>query len=326
MQGDTIGGQPAMPWLLGLWRRCRGIGYRRAERLIPGVLVALVLILTVAGATLVPGSSDAGLPAVDARKRHVYAAETAEARALFQRMAPAQPGDWLKVRPEPGQTFHEYPHQVFNRKTPARPTIYIVPLGAFTPVQKRVLGEMARYARVFFNCPVRLVRARPLPPDSYMRDRGQYDAGAILDWLHPTRPADAVAYVGVTGRDLFSRRLNFVFGLASLGERTGVYSLHRYGQTYGVLLRRALKVMNHEVGHIFSLRHCVFYDCSMNGSNSLGESDTRPIHYCPVCHAKLQWAVGFNPLKRLQALEAYYRAAGLADDADFMRRRQAFWK
>ena len=315
-----------MPWVDWFRSRCQQIDGHKADRL---VMVVLVLSLVLgAGAAVYtalagPDEQTPTIPQAEQRKRAVYAAEAPEAKALFHRMDPHRPGDWLAVRPEPGQTFEEYQHQVFNRKTPTRHTIYIVPLGPFIPVQQRVLGEMARYAKAFFDCPTRLLSGRALPSTAYVKHRRQYNGSAILDWLERTRPEDAVALVGVTGQDLFADRLNFVFGLGSLGERTGVYSLHRYGQTYDVLLKRALKVMNHELGHIFSLRHCIFYDCSMNGSNSLRESDGRPIHYCPVCHAKLQWAIGFSPHKRLRALQRYYRSAGLTEEADFVRRRLA---
>jgi len=219
----------------------------------------------------------------------------------------------------------DYRDQDFNRKTAKRDTLYVAPLGPFTPVQQKVLPQMARYARVFFDCKAKLLPTRPLPREAYVTHRKQYNAGVILDWLRQRRPDDAVVCIGVTGKDLFSRDLNFVFGLGSLRERIGMYSLHRYGRQHSVLLKRALKVMNHEAGHIFSLRHCIFYDCSMNGSNSLTESDSRPIHYCPVCHAKLQTALRFTPRKRFQALEKYYRSIGLAREADFVKRRLAFW-
>jgi len=34
-----------------------------------------------------------------------------------------------------------------------------------------------------------------------------------------------------------------------------------------LLLRRSMKVLTHETGHIFGLAHCVYFACVMNGSN-----------------------------------------------------------
>ena len=124
---------------------------------------------------------------------------------------------------------------------------------------------------------------------------------------------------------------NFVFGQASLRERVGVYSFARYQSAfYGqapasgsetLVLKRSCKVLAHETGHMFGLAHCTFFNCLMNGSNHLGESDRRPLHFCPVCLRKLQWSVGFDVLQRYHALERVSRADGFADEADWFSRR-----
>jgi len=61
--------------------------------------------------------------------------------------------------------------------------------------------------------------------------------------------------------------------------------------------------MVHEIGHMFGLKHCVFYDCVMNGSNHLEESKKRTFHLCPVCLRKLQSVVGFNIAERYKTLQ-----------------------
>jgi archaemetzincin len=122
---------------------------------------------------------------------------------------------------------------------------------------------------------------------------------------------------------------NFVFGQASLHDRVGVYSFARYDPAfYGeartsgyelLLLRRSCKVLAHETGHMFGLTHCTFFNCLMNGSNHLAESDRRPLHLCPVCLRKLQWSIGFDVFARYTALEASDRAAGFTDEADWLK-------
>jgi archaemetzincin len=72
---------------------------------------------------------------------------------------------------------------------------------------------------------------------------------------------------------------------------------------------------------MFGLTHCTFFNCLMNGSNHLAESDRRPLHLCPVCLRKLQWSVGFDVLARYSALEALDRAAGFSDEADWLKAR-----
>ena len=124
---------------------------------------------------------------------------------------------------------------------------------------------------------------------------------------------------------------NFVFGQASLNERVGVYSFARYDPAFygeprgkdhpALLLRRSMKVLTHETGHMFGLTDCVYFNCVMNGSNHLQESDRRPLHLCPACLRKLQFCVGFDVVKRYEALAQFERRAGLEDEAAWVERR-----
>jgi archaemetzincin len=72
---------------------------------------------------------------------------------------------------------------------------------------------------------------------------------------------------------------------------------------------------------MFGLAHCTYFNCLMNGSNHLVESDRRPLHLCPVCLRKLQWSIDFDLLKRYTELEQVDRAVGFTDEADWLSRR-----
>ena len=113
----------------------------------------------------------------------------------------------------------------------------------FTEEQEELLRALCKYAQVFFQLPARvesplklslpesetdLYRVLPLGRRHGIHER-QYDASRILDGiLLPRLPEDAVAYLGVTMADMWAGDLNYVFGLASIKERVGVYSLCRY--------------------------------------------------------------------------------------------------
>lgn len=60
--------------------------------------------------------------------------------------------------------------------------------------------------------------------------------------------------------------------------------------------------MTHEIGHMFGIRHCIHYECGMNGSNHIGECEASPLYYCVICFRKLQYAVGFDTQNRYKAL------------------------
>ena len=140
--------------------------------------------------------------------------------------------------------------------------------------------------------------------------------------LKPNLPKDAFACIALTSSDLWpGRGWNFVFGQASLRERVGVWSISRFGnpgesrKTFRLTLLRAMRTGTHELGHMFSMYHCTAYECGMCGSNSMAESDRRPLAFCPECMAKVCWATKTDPRKRYAKLSAFCRKHGLVKQA-----------
>jgi len=114
---------------------------------------------------------------------------------------------------------------------------------------------------------------------------------------------------------------NFVYGLANVINKTGVFSFARYHpQFYGidaseeqareVVLLRAAKVMLHEIGHMLGMLHCIYYECLMNGSNNIEETDATPLHLCPVCLRKLHFCLDFSPIDWYSNLSQFYQSLG----------------
>jgi archaemetzincin len=258
----------------------------------------------------------------------------------FERLpAKPQPGDWLDRFPEPGQTFEQYERSRPNRPTSRRRTIYLLPIGQFTEGQAPDVERLRRFTEIFFGLPAKVLPSQPLPerPTRPRRWGGrrwtQYRTDAFLDRLLPRAlPRDGFCLVGVTMGDLYpNERWNYVFGIASLRDRVGIFSFVRYyPQFWGQpdtpaartqALRRSLKVLAHEIGHMFGMQHCIAWRCGMNGSNHLEESDRRPIHFCPVCLRKLAWNVGLDARARCRDLASFYSQAGLKREAGWVQRR-----
>ena len=260
----------------------------------------------------------------------------------FERMGKPKPGEWLYHFHERGQSFDDYKAAHPPRPTASRRVVVLQPVGPFSSLERTILGKATEFAGIWFDLPTRIEPSLPLPESGWDRIRRfswleqpvkQYKTGYFLTRLLPGGfPADAVCYLAITMVDLYPEESwNFVFGQASLSQRVGVYSMARYfpqfwGQkespdTYYLALRRSCKVLAHEVGHIFGLAHCVYYRCAMSGSNSLEESDRRPLHLCPICLKKLQWNRGFDTIKRYEGLREFLRNQDLKEEAAWISLR-----
>jgi len=64
----------------------------------------------------------------------------------------------------------------------------------------------------------------------------------------------------------------------------------------------------------------------MNGSNSLSETDSQPIHFCPVCDRKLAWNIGYDQARRYEGLRNFYSKHELTHEAEWMEARIKNWK
>jgi archaemetzincin len=253
------------------------------------------------------------------KRQHVFT--QVQGDQAFARLGEPRPGDWLWSFREPGQTLTEYARQLTNRKSTTRHTLHLLAFDDLSPVQRRVLRPLEAFTSIYFQVPVRRLPTRKLRGAWYTPARRQYKAYAISNDLAKRVPADSLGLFGLLGADIYTPDLNFVFGLALVYRKASVHSLHRYGTDERKLLWRTLKLSAHELGHLLGLSHCVYYECVMNGVNSLREGDSKPIHLCPVCLAKLKWNLGFDPAARYRALGDFYQQQGLDAEARFVRAR-----
>jgi archaemetzincin len=260
----------------------------------------------------------------------------------FEKMGEPKPGEWLFHHYEPGQSFEGYVRSNPVRASGRRQVLVFQPAGPLSDEEEDIIRSAVLFAGRWFDLPTRVEPAVALPKKGWDRIRRfpwqdkpvkQYQTGYFLHELLPGRlPEDAVCFLAITMADLYpDEQWNFVFGQASLSERVGVYSMVRYFpgfwgeresmQGTTLPLKRSCKVLVHEVGHIFGLKHCIYYRCAMNGSNSLEESDQRPLWLCPVCLKKLQWNRGFDIISRYKELKTFYERHNLNEEAAWVARR-----
>lgn len=273
----------------------------------------------------------------------------------WEDLDPPQRGEWLEAMLDktPDQSFKSYVESRPNRPDRSRNVIYLQPIcepgdldAPPYPKGPWPSWTVLQAATEHFFAPL-TVKALPALSMTKLGRRipsrmgswgvEQFDAAMVLDALQPRVPSDAYGLMAVTMCDLYPKpEWNFVYGLARLTARVGIFSFVRHTPRGGLgeawlgaqLLHRSLKTLLHEIGHMFGLKHCTWYNCLMRGSNGEGvEHQVNHLYLCPVCLRKLHWNIGFDIPERyaglLKVFEEHAAHENFAHDCAFLQRRLA---
>lgn len=205
--------------------------------------------------------------------------------------------DWLGCHTEKGQSFESF-RQTSRLPSNSKKIFYIQPLNdSLNPSTLHKLHEFAStfFPKVSFSLRDPMNLGQLKVKNRLNSGVLQYNAGTILKKLQKNLPIDAYAMIGIMLEDIYhNEHNNFVFGLGSGKSKTGVFSFARYdegfyggSENFDLLEYRAVKVMIHEMCHMFGMAHCIFFHCLMNGSNHIDETDAKPFYLCPVCIRKV---------------------------------------
>jgi archaemetzincin len=230
---------------------------------------------------------------------------------------------------ESPQTYAEFLAERPPRPKPGARTIAILPIGEYPRgfvveyeavrlVRSPEPTLIARFLAAWFGLPTRMLPAMSDEvlerlPARELDGRRQLDAVAVLEWLRGQQPADTTGVLALTLEDLYADDAEWVFGYASIDQRVGVHSMLRYDPGFAdvtsrgpefehTILTRALRVLAHEVAHMFGLRHCFHFECLMNPTAGVEDLDRLPLHLCPVCLRKLWAATGMSIIGRWEQL------------------------
>lgn len=240
----------------------------------------------------------------DPRSRLVFSNDIISDR--FEYMTIEDEDDWIPWVKNKAQSYYAYVKSNPNKLYEERKTIYILALDK--GISPSFLQNCKDYCAAFyFVIPVEIlanIDVSELSVKSRINDgKLQYNAKEILRKVKKKLPSDAYAMIWVLNKDIYSREAwNWVFGYADLKARVGVFSFARYDPTFfgdshtmepeeveDVIQFRGIKVMCHEIGHMFGLKHWVYYKCIMNGSMSSEEALRKPWYLCPICLKKLYY-------------------------------------
>jgi archaemetzincin len=172
--------------------------------------------------------------------------------------------------------------------SPSATLLDLVPI--YTADQRELIERLALGLERTFHVPVR-PRNRWFDPEvAYDISRGQYNSRALLKLLLDDPVEEATKVIGVTGVDLFTPVLTYVFGEAQLDGRVAVVSYHRLRpEVYGLaederlVFSRLRTEAVHELGHTFGLLHCRDASCVMHASTYVEEIDLKTSDFCTGC-------------------------------------------
>ncbi|CAF1478911.1 unnamed protein product [Rotaria sordida] len=280
--------------------------------------------------------------------RDMQMAVTNKLHESFQPVPIPNHGDWLRYHEEKGQTLKAFeqttskavPHSTFN-------TIYIQPVGSFNHPRAAPLNVIIQFARIFFaGCEVELLPTIDFSKDmKYRENHGikQYRTDDFYNYLSQTRyfrdTSRELLCVAVTMTDIYpDESWNFVYGEARVKDGLGVYSFARLDPLFSessqillsvpltkeeriVMLRHCIKILLHELGHLFGLNHCIYFICLMNGANNQIEMDRQTLYLCPVCLRKLYSTLYFDVRHMYENFVYLCEIYGLEEERLWYRKR-----
>lgn len=244
------------------------------------------------------------------------------------------PGEWRFVYKEARQHFEDYKKANPVKASFGITKLYLLPLGSFTDQQLKGIELTREYLQIFFQLKTEILEpASDLAiPDTAKRTGRDgniqlYTPYIFQQFLKGKIPPGGYALMAISEKDLYpDPAWNFVFGIASYQDRIGVSSIYRYqgggltSANFSLFLKRLIGTASHEIGHMFSIHHCVAASCVMNGSNSLDESDRHTLRLCSECQQKLHWNISYNNKVRLKALIAFYRRNRLSGEQLYLEK------
>ncbi|CAF1113840.1 unnamed protein product [Rotaria sp. Silwood1] len=274
-------------------------------------------------------------------------AVTSKLDESFQPVPIPSDDDWLRSHKEKGQTM-----KAFERKTSkavphaTHKTIYIQPIGSFDHPRVIPFNIIIEFVRIFFpGCEVELLSAIDFSEDMRYREKDgirQYQTAGFYKYLsrirHKRNSRRELVCVAITMADIYVDEVeDWVYGQARIIDGLSVYSFARLDPLYPaspqtlflspltdehrvIMIRRCVKILLHELGHLFGLKHCIYYICLMNGANNETEMDRQPLYLCPICLRKLYSTFHFN------VCDVYEKFANICEKYRLEEEHKWYWK
>ena len=174
------------------------------------------------------------------------------------------------------------------------------PIGVVTTgaVPEIISNAISAHVLGYLNLEADILPPIEHPIYAYDKKRQQYNAATILKAFESMPFHNYEKVIGVFEIDLFVPILSHVFGEAKQGGKFALVSLHRLkrnvdgsNSSESLQIERAAKVALHELGHLYSLIHCMDRRCLMHFSGELEDLDETPLYFCRYCLVYLRDAL-----------------------------------
>lgn len=165
-------------------------------------------------------------------------------------------------------------------------------------INDKAFSELKSHLQNVFDLDVELTSHSVDLNFAYNERRKQYSGDEILKKAEKNKRNPHEKWLLIVDVDLYSDRLNFIFGLANPYSGVSIISLTRLReQFYGrhenekLFIERMKKEATHELGHLFYLGHCMDKKCVMHFSNSLYDTDVKSAYFCERCRKILLYNI-----------------------------------
>lgn len=177
-----------------------------------------------------------------------------------------------------------------------RAKIGITPVGDISAI---ILDVISANLQEYLLAETRILPRVEIPIRAWQQNRQQYDVGPVLAYLEALKEDRTDKLLGVMAVDLYIPILTHVFGGARQGADCGIVSIFRLmdhpkerDAPSSLVLERSIKVVLHEIGHMYNLVHCDDPQCLMHFSGSVDELDRLKLFFCRYCHAAITQRMG----------------------------------
>ncbi len=165
--------------------------------------------------------------------------------------------------------------------------IYVLPLGK---IDLSFFEKLKKDLQKIFNFEIELGDRAQIPDYAYNKGNGKYNGRIILNELAKLNFTNSEKILAITGQDLFTEDLNYIFGQAESGGKICLISTYRLNPEFylektndELFYNRILKEAVHELGHTFGLKHCDNKKCVMCFSDGIEATDDKESVFCEKC-------------------------------------------